>query len=106
MDDELRRLLAAANPRYAGFTLLDAPVPFNELFAGQPFATVQVHSAATYRVGADEGVVGFCGAFAWDGRELTPLDGDSYAAAMPVVGHDLFVNADGVECLDVLVTDW
>lgn len=82
--------------RYYDFAFLPTPVAFSEAWEGKKEDLVHVHSTEC----------GFCGAFAWDGENLTSIDGDSYNPNMKVIGYSYF-NTDDGEYLDILVgNDW
>ncbi len=94
-----------SNKRYADFTILDEPRRFNDIFANQNFPCVQIHSTELLSDATD--IVGFCGAFSWENGILIPLDGDTYAQDMTVLGFNSFLNKKGEKCLDILVgNDW
>ena len=90
------------NDRYEGFTILEDPVPFNEMFADRDIPLVQVHSTYTFESEGKDYIAGFSGAFEWKNGEVIPCDGDSYNKEMMVLGYE-----DDDECLDILVgNDW
>ena len=102
MDEQTRNILKNSD-RYKGFALFGAPRRFSGWMAGKAVPLVQVHS--TEPAGKD-GIVGFCGAFTWDGSEISSLDGDVYNKDMSVYGYKWFKNDSG-NCLDVLAgNDW
>lgn len=86
--------------------MLDNPVPFSEVFAGENIPYIQVHLAQTVVIDGKDALVGFCGIFSYDGQTITPLDGDSYSGKMSVIGYKWFTTKDGERALDILVTDW
>ena len=96
------KFIVSLNKRYADFTILDEPYRrFDDIFANQDFQCVQIHSTELLSDAAD--IVGFCGAFSWENGILTPLDGDTYAQDMAVLGFNSFLNKKGEKCLDILV---
>ena len=95
--------IVKSNKRYADFTILEKSKRFNEMFAGQNIPCVQLHSTELLSDLSD--IVGFCGTFGWKDGILTPLDGDSYAEDMSVLGYNWFTNENGEKCLNVLVGD-
>ena len=93
--------------RYNGFTFFNESEIFCEYFEGKPYDAVQVHDMAP--IGSEEDIMGFVGHFAWDGRELKPLDGDSYIMGMPIWGYEEFdFEEDGItkKGLDILAEEW
>lgn len=90
------------NSRYDGFTLLDKPQQFNEMFAKQNFRCVNAHSVQL--CSGEEDIVGFCGAFEWNNGILEPLDGDTYNEGMYVLGYEI-TTRNGIQELDILVGD-
>ena len=92
--------------RYKGFTLLEDPVRFNDLFAGKEYEKVQLFCTDTIENDGDVvGICGFCGICSWKNGKITPLDGDSYNSEMAVYGYEEWGN--GEKGIDVLVgTDW
>lgn len=91
------------NERYKDFTVLNGPVKFKDMQAGNDIEVVQLHSIAS--CGEDD-VVGFCGAFSWINNTLTPLDHDSYSEETLVYGYNWFTDENGNKCLDILVEEW
>jgi hypothetical protein len=90
------------NVRYEGFTILEDPVPFNEMFANRDIPLVQVHSTYVFEVDGKEDIVGFSGVFEWKNGEVIPGDFDSYNPRMLVLGYE-----EDDKCLDILVgNDW
>ena len=92
--------------RYKYFTILEEPIPFNELFKDQNFDVVQLHSVKPC---GENDIVGFCGAFEWHDNTLTPCDGDSYYSDTLVYGFKEFENVEGwvtYAGLDILVLEW
>lgn len=89
------------NPRYKNFQCFERPIAFNELFRDTDYDVVQVHDMMPL-----DDPVGFVGVFKWKSNALTPLDGDTYNANMPVWGFNVFINKDMQECLDVLSDNW
>ena len=98
--------IVGSDIRYKDFVIMDAPAIFSEMFAGQDIPCVQLHSIQV--CGNEDGrdIVGFCGAFKWDGSEAIPLDGDSYTKNTIVYGYSWFMD-ENIKCLDILVgEDW
>ena len=95
--------------RYHGFTLLDTPKPFREVFKDQNVELIQLHSIT--KIDEDENgvpqVIGFVGVCKWEDNKLSPLDGDSYCEDMTIYGYNWFSNekTDHKKCLDILVDD-
>lgn len=87
-------------PRYKDFTIVEKPIKFKDMFAGQNIDLVQLHSTEV----VFDTIVGFCGVFQWRDNKLLPLDGDSYSENVIVLGYDWFEN-NGKKCLDILVGD-
>ncbi len=106
ISDEAMAVLKRDN-RYAGFTLLDKPVPFCELFKNKSIPVVQLHSLEIFDIGKDlRDIVGYCGAFSWKDGNIESLDYDSYTKKTPVFGYSWFKNKNYKEyCLDILVGD-
>ena len=85
--------------RYKNFTLCDPVRNFCDMPEfDKDIKCVQLHS--TQLCGRD--IVGFCGSFAYKGRKVIPLDGDSYTREMPVYGYSWFTK-NGKICLDILI---
>jgi hypothetical protein len=89
-----KKEILAKSERYSHFILLDEPKKFTELFAGKPYDCVQLHSAQIILCHDQKDVMGFFGAFSWDGEKITPLDHDTYSEEMLVIGYDFFINPD------------
>ena len=89
--------------RYKDFTFLGHIEDFSEVFKGKDFDIVQVHDTTLISDGKD--IVGFAGAFKWEGNKLTPLDGDSYTSHAQIFGYEEF-KKDGMKGLDVLAEEW
>ena len=93
--------------RYHGFTIVEEPQPFYEMFAGIDIPHVQLHSVTIHGGEGFEDIVGFCGVFEWKYDAVTSLDGDSYSSDMKVLGYEWFENEDHQKCLDILIgNDW
>ena len=88
--------------RYSGFKFLDTPVICDEYFKGRNYEIVQLHDMTPI---ADDDIIGFAGVVKWENDKLSPLDGDSYTAKMPVWGFSEFED-NGKLCLDILVEEW
>lgn len=91
--------------RYRGFSLLDKPDRFCRLFADKDIRVVRLHSTDIYDAPDSPHIVGFCGVFQWMGKELKPLDGDSYSENTLVLGYHWFFDQESGLCLDILVGD-
>ena len=91
--------------RYENFTLLETPVPFNEMYKNIDIPIVQVHSLAP---AGENDIVGFCGAFKWTNNTIDSIDGDTYNEEMMVHGYKWFSSSElETNCLDILVeNDW
>ena len=90
--------------RYKDFTFLSTPVNFDKFFKNKAYDVVQIHDITPIKKGSDE-VIGFCGVFKWDGKNIKSIDHDSYTPDMLIYGYDEFTNNDE-KCLDILVVDW
>ena len=84
-----KKEILAKSERYSHFILLDEPKKFTELFAGKPYDCVQLHSAQIISCHDQKDVMGFFGAFSWDGENH-----DTYSEEMLVIGYDFFTNPD------------
>lgn len=109
MDIKDLRKIIRKNNRYKNFTLLENPVKFCDMQAGNNIDMVQIHSTQTFGNPADLHIVGFAGQFSWKDNTIIPLDGDSYNPEMTVYGYEWFENKEkGINRgLDILVdSDW
>ena len=91
--------------RYFDFTYLDKAVFFDEYFKDKNYSVVQVHDIRPCTE-KDIEPIGFAGQFKWVKNVLTPLDGDSYTAHMPIYGYQKFKDEEGKMCLDILTDEW
>ena len=91
--------------RYFDFTYLDEVVFFDEYFKDKNYSVVQVHDIRPCTEKYIE-PIGFVGHFKWVKNVLTPLDGDSYEAHMPIYGYHKFKDNEGKMCLDILTDEW
>lgn len=94
--------------RYKNFTILNKPVPFDDLMKDKNFDVVQTHSTQIIEIDENtKDIIGFCGQFSWKNNEIKPLDGDSYNPHMTVYGYDDWSNECSTNGLDILVgEDW
>lgn len=105
MNDELKDILKVSD-RYKGFTLLDKPACFKDMFKGRDFDAVQLHSTQIIDIGdGKKDIVGFCGIFKWTDGKIYSLDGDIYYDDFKVIGFEEFQNISmGVNTgIDILV---
>jgi len=91
--------------RYFDFTYLDEAVFFDEYFKDKNYSVVQVHDIRPISE-YHKDPIGFVGHFKWVKNVLTPLDGDSYEAHMPIYGYHTFKDFEGTLCLDILTDKW
>lgn len=100
MDSRIKK-----NPRYSRFMYFDEPVIFNVYFKDRDYDLVQIHDINP--IGKEyPDPIGFVGQFEWKSNTLTPLDGDSYTAQMPIYGFEEFTSDDGLKCIDILTDRW
>ena len=105
MDFDIQNIVAN-HERYQGFTILDTPTPFKELYKDKDINLVQVHTATP---AGDNDIVGFCGVFEWKDNTLISLDGDSYDENMLVLAYSVFQTPETAsgQAMDILVgEDW
>lgn len=101
---ELREIIKNSE-RYENFTLLDKPVAFRDLFPGEDFDCVQLHSTQVFDLpNGGKDIIGFAGAFKYIGGTVSSLDGDSYSDTFQVLGYERFDNEEygvknGIEVL-------
>lgn len=92
MNDELKDILKVSD-RYKGFTFLDKPACFKDMFKGRDFDAVQLHSTQIIDIGdGKKDIVGFCGIFRWTDGKIYSLDGDIYYDDFKVIGFEEFQN--------------
>lgn len=89
--------------RYDGFTILENPVLFSELFKDKNISLVQLHDVNVFGLDGKEYICGFAGTFKWKNNKIIPLDGDSYSDKMEVLGYEWFNN---YKSIDILVKEW
>lgn len=107
MNNELKDILKTSD-RYEGFTFLDKPVCFKDMFKDKDFDVVQLHSTQIIDIGNGvKDIVGFCGIFRWTDGKIYPLDGDIYYDDFKILGFEEFQNIPmGVNVgIDILVGD-
>lgn len=109
MNNELKDILETSD-RYEGFTFLDKPVCFKDMFKDKDFDVVQLHSTQIIDIGNGiKDIVGFCGAFKWHNNEITPLDGDDYNNNFNVLGFEEFdyeengMQLKGIDILNTII---
>jgi hypothetical protein len=93
--------------RYEGFTIMDKPTPFKNLFKNEDLDVVQLHTAA--RVDNTNFIIGFCGCFEWKNNEIRPLDHDSYSSNTTVYAYSRFStnHNKSLNAIDIIVgNDW
>lgn len=101
---ELRAIIKNSD-RYKDFTLLDEPIVFRDLFPGEDFDCVQVHSTQTFDLpNGGKDIIGFAGVFKYIGGIVSSLDRDSYSDTFQVIGYERFDNEaygvkNGIEVL-------
>lgn len=109
MNNELKDILKTSD-RYEGFTFLDKPVCFKDMFKDKDFDVVQLHSTQIIDIGNGvKDIVGFCGAFKWHNNEITSLDGDDYSNSFNVLGFEEFdyeengMQLKGIDILNIIM---
>ena len=105
--ENLKEILQKSD-RYKNFTILDNPVRFKDMFAGENIDVIQIHSVYILNMKGYQDIVGFCGQCVWKDNILSALDGDSYSDDMLVYGYEWFTNEkeDITKGLDILVEDF
>ena len=88
---------------YDECTILDNPMPFNEVFKNMDFDVVSVHSLQVYTCNDNDNIIGFIGNFKWKNNEITSLDGDNYSDKVLVYGYDMYTTDEGKTILTILV---
>jgi hypothetical protein len=101
--DELRELIMQ-DEGYKGYTLLETPTKFSELFADYDDISVEVDSTDIWEINGKKGIWGFCGVFRWKDKKAIPLDGDSYNKDMTVFGYRW--KLEGVLLFVLVGNDW
>ena len=97
------------HPRYEGFKVLQIPEMFEKLYAGYVIRRVNVIDIEPVQMQSYKGgIVGFCGAFSWDGSSVKSLDGDSYnSQAFVYAVKEISKNKKEIDELEIMVgNDW
>ena len=99
---KLWRDIIESDKRYNDFTIVDDPVRFTEMFAGQDISYVEVFSIWNL---SGEPAGYFCGAFQWKDNDIISLDGDSYEDDMVVYAYKWIPDGED-NALLICVYDW
>ena len=88
---------------YKGFHYLSKPQAFEALYESQKLPIVHLYDATIIKVDENNSYpIGYVGMFSWDGKTITPLDGDSYDSKMAIIATRVRKD-DERQIFDVLV---